>query len=88
MSEPIHGKGALAIGGLAAILASTCCLGPLVLVALGYLGRTEEAKLAARRMLELTPELTVSRMQSVSPYKDPALRKRAAAIYRAAGVPG
>ena len=41
-----------------------------------------------RRMLELTPELTVSRIQSVSPYKDPALRKRAAEIYRAAGVPG
>ncbi len=28
----------LAIGGLAAILASTCCLGPLVLVALGLSG--------------------------------------------------
>src|SRR3989475_11422531 len=29
------GSGALLVGGLAAILASTCCLGPLVLVALG-----------------------------------------------------
>ncbi|MDE2427464.1 MAG: mercuric ion transporter MerT [Burkholderiales bacterium] len=28
----------LAVGGLAAILASTCCLGPLVLVALGFSG--------------------------------------------------
>lgn len=28
----------LVIGGLAAILASTCCLGPLVLVALGFSG--------------------------------------------------
>lgn len=28
----------LAAGGLAAILASTCCLGPLVLVALGFSG--------------------------------------------------
>jgi len=28
----------LALGGLAAILASTCCLGPLVLVALGFSG--------------------------------------------------
>lgn len=28
----------LAIGGVAAILASTCCLGPLVLVALGFSG--------------------------------------------------
>ncbi|TAN02150.1 MAG: mercuric ion transporter MerT [Rhodanobacteraceae bacterium] len=38
MSEPTHGKSALAIGGLAAILASTCCLGPLVLVMLGFSG--------------------------------------------------
>ena len=28
----------LAVGGLAAILASTCCLGPLILVALGFSG--------------------------------------------------
>ena len=34
MSEPQSGRGALAAGGLAAILASTCCLGPLVLAAL------------------------------------------------------
>lgn len=33
MSEPQNGRGALFAGGLAAILASTCCLGPLVLVA-------------------------------------------------------
>src|SRR5258707_1440984 len=32
------GAGALLAGGLAAILASTCCLGPLVLVALGLSG--------------------------------------------------
>lgn len=38
MSEPQSGRGALAAGGLAAILASTCCLGPLVLVALGFSG--------------------------------------------------
>lgn len=31
-------SGALALGGLAAILASTCCLGPLVLIALGFSG--------------------------------------------------
>ena len=28
MAEPRNGRGALAAGGLAAILASTCCLGP------------------------------------------------------------
>jgi mercuric ion transport protein len=32
------GSGALFIGGLAAILASACCLGPLVLVVLGLSG--------------------------------------------------
>ncbi|MDE2085816.1 MAG: mercuric ion transporter MerT [Xanthomonadaceae bacterium] len=31
-------SGVLAAGGLAAILASTCCLGPLLLVALGFSG--------------------------------------------------
>ena len=38
MSGPQDGRGALFAGGLAAILASTCCLGPLVLVALGFSG--------------------------------------------------
>src|SRR5437867_3231219 len=38
MSEPASGRGALVTGGLAALLASTCCLGPLVLVALGVSG--------------------------------------------------
>lgn len=38
MPEPKNSRGALAAGGLAAILASTCCLGPLVLVALGFSG--------------------------------------------------
>jgi mercuric ion transport protein len=32
------GSGALLVGGLAAVLASTCCLGPLVLVVLGLSG--------------------------------------------------
>jgi adenylate cyclase len=60
----------------------------LMLVALGNLGRMEEAKAAARRMLELAPEVTVSRYESVSPFKDAEFRKRGAAILRAAGVPG
>lgn len=38
MAEFGRGRGALAVGGLAAILASTCCLGPLLLVALGFSG--------------------------------------------------
>ena len=32
------GRGVLLTGGLAAILASTCCLGPLVLITLGISG--------------------------------------------------
>lgn len=38
MLKPKNGRSALVAGGLAAILASTCCLGPLVLVALGFSG--------------------------------------------------
>ena len=38
MPEVKGGRGALVAGGLAALLASTCCLGPLVLVALGLSG--------------------------------------------------
>jgi mercuric ion transport protein len=37
-SEPKKGSVALMVGGIAAVLASTCCLGPLVLVALGFSG--------------------------------------------------
>ncbi|MCG6875277.1 MAG: mercuric ion transporter MerT [Betaproteobacteria bacterium] len=35
---PQGGSGPLLVGGLAAILASTCCLGPLVLISLGFSG--------------------------------------------------
>ena len=37
-SRTSGGHGALLTGGLAAILASTCCLGPLVLITLGFSG--------------------------------------------------
>jgi adenylate cyclase len=59
----------------------------LMVGALGSLGRFEEAKLAAQRLLELAPHFTVSRNQSVSPFKDPEFRKRMAETYLAAGVP-
>jgi len=36
--KPPNGRGALGISGLAALLASICCLGPLVLVAIGVSG--------------------------------------------------
>ena len=35
---PVGRAGVLALGGLAAVLASTCCLGPLLLVGLGVSG--------------------------------------------------
>lgn len=39
MSEELQtGRGVLLASGLAAILASSCCLGPLVLVTLGFSG--------------------------------------------------
>lgn len=38
MTESQNGRGALFAGGLAALLASSCCLGPLVLIALGFSG--------------------------------------------------
>jgi mercuric ion transport protein len=37
-TPPPTGRTALYAGGLAAILASTCCLGPLVLLMLGFSG--------------------------------------------------
>jgi mercuric ion transport protein len=38
MSESKQGRGALTTGSIAALLASACCLGPLLLVALGFSG--------------------------------------------------
>lgn len=38
MDRVRDGRGALAAGGLAAILASACCLGPLVLLSVGISG--------------------------------------------------
>lgn len=38
MNEPTQGRSALFAGGVAAILASTCCLGPLLLITLGFSG--------------------------------------------------
>lgn len=38
MQEPTNHRAALVAGGLAVILASTCCLGPLLLVGIGFSG--------------------------------------------------
>ncbi len=38
MFKEKNGRAPLLVGGVAAILASTCCLGPLLLVAVGFSG--------------------------------------------------
>lgn len=38
MEKVRDGRGSLAAGGVAAILASACCLGPLVLLSVGFSG--------------------------------------------------
>ena len=38
MSEPSNGRAPLVAGGLAEILPPTCCLGPLVMITLGFSG--------------------------------------------------
>ncbi|WP_433965926.1 mercuric transporter MerT family protein [Tunturiibacter gelidiferens] len=37
-SKPASSSGFLAVGGVAAVLASSCCLGPLILVMMGFSG--------------------------------------------------
>ena len=59
----------------------------LLTIVFGLLGRGEEAKLSAKRMLELLPNFTVSRYSSVLPVKDASWRKRLATVLLAAGVP-
>ncbi len=59
----------------------------LAAVALGFLGRIDEAKLVARRFLALSPTFTVRKYVCVVPYRDAEMRNRVAKIYRAIGVP-
>ena len=51
------------------------------------LGRMDEAKTAAQRLMQLTPDFTVSRYRMAIPIKDAAYRKQCAAWLRSAGVP-
>lgn len=63
-------------------------MGQRLLVAnLGFLGRMDEARTAARRMLELIPAFTVFKYLSVAPYQSAEFRRKSAEIYRSAGVP-
>jgi adenylate cyclase len=59
----------------------------VVLSSLVSLGRLDEAKAVALRVLELAPGVTVSRYLSVTPFKDKAFRNRIAEGMRAAGIP-
>ena len=59
----------------------------LEVAALGYLGRIDESRAAAQRLLELAPGFKVSALRSVSPFRDAALRKRLADVFLAAGIP-
>jgi adenylate cyclase len=59
----------------------------IMVLALAALGRADEAKQAARRLLELVPGFTVTTFQRISPLKDAELRKLYADLYRGAGVP-
>ena len=59
----------------------------LIVANLGFLGRMDEARIAAKRMLELIPAFTVFKYLSVAPYQSAEFRKKSAAIYRAGGVP-
>ena len=56
------------------------------MLALGLLGRFDEAKHAVHRLLELLPGFTFAGYLNVSPFKGPVLRKRFDDIYRAAGA--
>lgn len=59
----------------------------LAAVALGFMGRMEEARVLARRFIELSPTFTVRKYLCVVPYRDADMRNRVAKIYRAIGVP-
>jgi adenylate cyclase len=59
----------------------------LAVLALGHLGRIDEAKRAAARLLALNPNFTISRYESLTPVKDAEYRKRNAEIFRLIGVP-
>ena len=79
---------ALAAAQFAALESPNYAMGQRLVVAnLGFMGRMDEARIAAKRMLELIPAFTVFKYLSVAPYQSAEFRKKSAAIYRAAGVP-
>ena len=59
----------------------------LAIVSFVLLGRLDEAKAAARRLLEIAPSYSVSGRARLLPYKDQAHKDRYLNALRAAGIP-
>jgi TolB-like protein/tetratricopeptide (TPR) repeat protein len=59
----------------------------LALVALGFLGRMDEAKRLVPGFMQLAPTFTVRKYLCVVPYQNADMRNQVAKIYRAVGVP-
>lgn len=59
----------------------------LVVVCLVQLGRLDEARVAAKRIIELVPEITISAVKLQISYRDPAFKERYISALRAAGIP-
>jgi adenylate cyclase len=59
----------------------------VVVVCLVQLGRLDEARVAANRTIELAPEVTISALRPLSPWKDEAFKERYLSALRVAGIP-
>jgi adenylate cyclase len=59
----------------------------LVVVCLVQLGRLDEARVAANRIMELRPETTISAIRLQIAYKDQAFKERYISALRVAGIP-
>jgi adenylate cyclase len=59
----------------------------LVVICMVNLGRLDEARVAANRIMELWPETTVSAIKLQIAYKDTMFKERYISALRAAGVP-
>jgi len=59
----------------------------LVILCLVHLGRLDEARVAANRMLELAPKTTISAIRLQIPQKNEAYKERYINAMRVAGIP-
>jgi adenylate cyclase len=58
-----------------------------LIICLVHLGRTEEAKSTAQRLLQIAPQFTISSMRNRLPIRDPERIDRTCVDLRAAGIP-